>query len=107
MQSNLSFFPGGARLMKRAAIGANGDRTAAARRARSPHTIDNTYKENHMKSKKQPVVRKPAKKIADARRIRFGTGCAPAKLARSADATTADSGAIRFGTGCAPACLRK
>ncbi len=59
------------------------------------------------KKQKQPVVRKLTKKIADSRRIRFGGGCAPAKLVRSADAATADAGAIRFGGGCAPACLRK
>ena len=35
------------------------------------------------KQKVQPiVVRKPSKKIADAQRIRFGSGFAPAKLAR-------------------------
>jgi len=60
-----------------------------------------------MKSKNQPVVRTPTKKIADTRRIRYGAGCAPAKLARSADAAIADSGVIRFGAGCAPASLRK
>lgn len=60
-----------------------------------------------MKSKKQPVVRKPSRKIADTRRVRFGAGCAPAKLARSTDAAIADSGVIRFGAGCAPASLRK
>ena len=59
-----------------------------------------------MKSKKQPVVRKPTKKIADSRRVRFGNGMAPAKIVRSADAATADSGAIRFGNGMAPARLR-
>ena len=60
-----------------------------------------------MTSKKQPVVRKPGKRISDTRKIRFGAGSAPAKVVRSADAATADSGAIRFGTGCAPAILRK
>jgi hypothetical protein len=60
-----------------------------------------------MKSNKQPVVRKPTKKIADSGRIRFGNGNAPAKIVRSADAATSDSGAIRFGNGNAPACLRK
>ena len=60
-----------------------------------------------MKSTKQPVVRKPAKKIADARRIRFGNGSAPVKLVRAADAATADTGAVRFGNGSAPALLRK
>ena len=60
-----------------------------------------------MKSKKQPVVRKPTKKIADSRRVRFGNGSAPAKVARSPIAAIADSGAIRFGNGSAPAWLRK
>ena len=60
-----------------------------------------------MKSKKQPVVRKPTKKIADSRRIRYGNGMAPAKVVRSMDAASADAGTIRFGTGSAPACLRK
>ncbi len=46
-----------------------------------------------------PVVRKPAKKIADAQRVRFGSGMAPAKIA--------DSRKVRFGSGMAPACLRK
>ena len=59
------------------------------------------------KQQKQPLVRKPTKKIADSRRVRFGNGCAPAKIVRSADATIADSGAVRFGNGCAPASLRK
>jgi hypothetical protein len=60
-----------------------------------------------MKSKKQPVVRRPTKKIADSRRVRYGTGMAPAKLIRSADEAVADSGAVRFGTGMAPASLRR
>ena len=60
-----------------------------------------------MTSKKLPVVRKPSRKVADARRVRFGTGCAPAKLVRSVNEAIADSGVVRFGTGCAPASLRK
>jgi hypothetical protein len=60
-----------------------------------------------MKSKEQPVVRKVSKKITDTRRVRYGSGCAPTKVVRTADAATADSGAIRFGSGCAPASLRK
>ena len=36
-----------------------------------------------MPSKKQPVVRKPSKKIADPRRVRFGAGFAPASLVRT------------------------
>lgn len=59
------------------------------------------------KQQKQMLVRKPSKKIADSRRVRFGGGMAPAKVARSADPSTADSGAIRFGGGMAPASLRK
>ncbi len=50
-----------------------------------------------MTSKKQPVVRKPSKRIPDS----------PAKVVRSADAGIADSRAIRFGGGMAPASLRK
>jgi hypothetical protein len=64
-------------------------------------------KEKHMKSNKQPVVRKPSRKIADTRRIRFGGGSAPAKVVRTAEGAIADSGAIRFGGGSAPASLRK
>jgi hypothetical protein len=60
-----------------------------------------------MTSKKLPVVRKPSKKIADPRRVRYGAGSAPAKVLRSTDAAIADSGAIRFGAGSAPASLRK
>ena len=60
-----------------------------------------------MTNKKQPAVRKPTKKIADSRRVRYGVGCAPAKVVRVADAAIFDSGAIRFGVGCAPASLRK
>jgi hypothetical protein len=59
------------------------------------------------KLQKQPVVRKATKKIADSRRVRFGSGMSPAKVVRSADAATADSGSIRFGSGMAPSSLRK
>jgi len=58
-----------------------------------------------MSSKKQ-VVRKPSKKIADARRVRYGSGNAP-RLLRQADAATKDTRAIRFGSGNCPAALRK
>jgi hypothetical protein len=57
-------------------------------------------------SKKQPVVRKPSKKIADPRRIRYGSGNAP-RVVRAVDAATHDSRAIRFGSGNCPASLRK
>lgn len=59
-----------------------------------------------MSKVKQAVVRKPSKKIADARRIRFGAGNAP-RLVRASDPATRDSGKIRFGAGNAPASLRK
>ena len=57
---------------------------------------------------KKPLqnLRKPGKKIADPRRVRFGAGCAP-RVVRSLDAATRDSKAIRFGAGCCPASLRK
>lgn len=57
-----------------------------------------------MSSKKQ-VVRKPSKKIADVRRVRYGGGSAP-RVVR-ADAATRDSRAIRFGGGSSPAIFRK
>lgn len=60
-----------------------------------------------LRKQKQPVVRKPTKKIADARRVRYGAGMAPASIARSLDAKTADQGKVRFGAGMAPASLRK
>lgn len=59
-----------------------------------------------MSSKKQPVVCKPSKKIADARRVRFGAGNAP-RVVRPLDPATQDSGKIRFGAGNAPANLGK
>ncbi len=60
-----------------------------------------------MLRKKQPLVRKPSKKIADSRRVRYGAGFAPASLSRSTDTATQDSGKVRFGAGFAPASLRK
>jgi hypothetical protein len=59
-----------------------------------------------MSSKKQPVVRKASKKIADARRVRFGSGSAP-RVLRTVDTATQDAGKVRFGSGSAPASLRK
>ena len=60
-----------------------------------------------MSSKKQPVVRKSSKKIADPRRVRFGAGMAPASIVRTQDPLTKDSGKVRFGAGMSPASLRK
>lgn len=59
-----------------------------------------------MSRKQKPLVRKPSKKIADARRVRYGSGSAP-RVLRTSDAATQDSRAIRFGSGSAPAALRK
>jgi len=59
-----------------------------------------------MTSKKHRVVRKPSKKIADERLIRYGSGNAP-RVVRALDAKTQDSRSIRFGSGNAPASLRK
>ena len=59
-----------------------------------------------MSSKKQPVVRKPSKKIADARRVRYGGGSMP-RVLRTQHAATTDTRAIRFGGGSTPALLRK
>lgn len=55
---------------------------------------------------KQPVVRKPSKKIVDSRRVRFGGGSTP-RVLRAQGAATRDSRAIRFGGGSCPAILRK
>jgi hypothetical protein len=57
------------------------------------------------KKQKQPV-RKATKKIADPRRVRYGSGAAP-RVLRSSDVATQDSRAIRFGSGAAPVALRK
>jgi len=59
-----------------------------------------------MSSKKNQPVRKPSKKIADSRRVRYGGGSAPQAL-RAQDPATRDSRAVRFGGGSSPAILRK
>jgi hypothetical protein len=95
--------------MKRAVFCVNGPRATATSGAKSVFYRSSLLGEKIMarKQQNQPHVRKPTKKIADSRRVRYGTGFAPAKIVRSADAAIADSGAIRFGTGFAPAILRK
>jgi len=55
---------------------------------------------------KKPIVRKPSKKIADSRRVRYGASSSP-RVVRPVDAATRDSRAIRFGASSAPASLRK
>ena len=55
----------------------------AAPSGRLPQQVLNIFQEEADVSKKQktqPIVRKPTKQIADPRRIRFGSGFAPAKL---------------------------
>jgi hypothetical protein len=96
-------------LMKRADFCVNGERPLHYRMRGSFLLSIRLTQEEIMarKQQKQMLVRKPSMKIADSRRVRFGTGSAPAKVVRSADATIADSGAIRFGTGSAPANLKK
>ena len=59
-----------------------------------------------MSKKQSQIVRKPSKKIADPRRVRYGAGSAP-RVIRPLDKATRDSGAVRFGAGSAPASLRK
>ncbi len=59
------------------------------------------------KHQKKQVVRKPSKQIADTKRVRFGSGMAPASIVRAADPATKDSGAVRFGSGMISPSLRK
>ncbi len=56
--------------------------------------------------KTKQIARKPSKKIADPRRVRYGSGNAP-RAVRFADAATQDTRVVRFGSGNAPAALRK
>ena len=59
-----------------------------------------------MSTKQKQLIRKPSRKIADSRRVRYGSGSAP-RVLRTADAATQDTRKIRFGSGSAPASLRK
>lgn len=58
-----------------------------------------------MVRKQKQVVRKPSRKIADARRVRYGAGSAPRVI--RGEATTRDARTVRFGAGSMPASLRK
>src|SRR5258708_40247027 len=83
-QANPPLFPVRARLMKRAFFCAN-------KRARCIRSALKPLRERTAMSKKQKmVVRKPSKKIADARRVRFGGGSAP-RVLRTVDSATQDS----------------
>lgn len=59
-----------------------------------------------MSRKQKQLVRKPSKKIADARRVRYGSGWS-APAVRASDKATQDSRAVRFGSGWAAPSLRK
>jgi hypothetical protein len=59
-----------------------------------------------MSKKQSQIVRRPSKKIADARRVRYGGGSMP-RVLRAADKLTQDSRTVRFGGGSMPASLRK
>ena len=79
-------------------------------RVRVPFVYTNQFTQEEImnrKPKKQLAVRKDTKKIADSRRVRFGSGFAPAKVIRSDEVATYDSRAVRFGSGFAPASLKK
>ena len=94
--------------MKRVVFCVNGVRAIASPGAKFFFLIQFTQEKTMTrKQQNQQLVRKPTKKIADSRQVRYGSGCAPAKVVRSADAAIADSGTTRFGSGCAPASLRK
>jgi hypothetical protein len=58
-----------------------------------------------MVRKQKQLVRKSSKKIADARRVRYGAGSAPRVI--RAEGATRDTRAVRFGAGSMPASLRK
>jgi hypothetical protein len=58
-----------------------------------------------MSKKQSQIVRRPSKKIADSRRVRYGGGSMP-RVLRS-DKATQDSRSVRFGGGSMPASLRK
>jgi hypothetical protein len=55
---------------------------------------------------KNPIARKPSKKVTDSRRVRYGSSSSP-RVIRLLDKATHDSRAIRFGSSSAPASLRK
>jgi len=54
----------------------------------------------------KPTVRQPSKRVADSRRVRYGSGWAP-RVVRPLDDATQDSRAVRFGSGWMHASLRK
>jgi len=103
-EENLSFFRTLQRLMKPHPAVPRSSSAAASAGVMflNPHNTE----ERPMRKIEQPVARKPAKKIADARRVRYGSGNAP-RVVRAADAAVQDPRRIRFGSGNCPASLRK
>lgn len=56
---------------------------------------------------KTPKIARQPRAVADAGRVRFGSGMTPARVVRTAAPGTADTGKIRFGSGMTPARLAK
>ncbi len=59
-----------------------------------------------MSRKQKQLVRKPSRKIADARRVRFGAGWS-APTVRTLGKSMQDKGTVRFGAGWSAPSLRK
>lgn len=51
------------------------------------------------KTQQTRTLRKPARRIADARKVRFGSGNVSPALSKSRDPLTHDTQAVRFGSG--------
>jgi hypothetical protein len=59
-----------------------------------------------MSRKQKTLVRKPSKKIADSRAVRYGSSWAP-RVVSASDKQTRVARVVRFGSSWAPAALRK
>jgi len=103
-EENLSFFRTLQRLMKPRPGVPPSSLAAASAGAMFLKSVQ--QEERPMRKIEKPVARKPAKKIADARRVRYGSGNAP-RVVRAADGAIQDPRRVRFGSGNRPASLRK
>ena len=56
---------------------------------------------------KTPKNLRQPRAVADAGRVRFGSGMTPARIARTPAPGTTDKGTVRFGSGMTPARLVK
>lgn len=56
---------------------------------------------------KTPRNARQPRAVADAGRVRFGSGMTPARVVRTSAPGTTDTGKIRFGSGMTPARLAK